>query len=167
MSSMKQTLVGAFKTKDLRDRLLFTLFMLIIFRVGASIPVPGIDRLAFTQLIQRFGTLGSMMDLMSGGALLSVSIFAMGVQPYINASIIMQLLTVAIPSLEDLSKEGETGRKKINRITRWVALGLATVQSVAFYLATRSAQVTGMSNFVNGAVVILSFVAGTSVNVDC
>ncbi len=163
MSNMKQTLISAFRTKDLRDRLIFTVLMLVVFRIGANIPVPGIDRLAFTELIQRFGTLGSMMDLMSGGALLSVSVFAMGVQPYINASIIMQLLTVAIPALEEMSKEGETGRKKIDRITRLLALVLATVQSVAFYLATRSAQVTGMSTFVNALVVILTFVAGTSV----
>ena len=85
MSNMKQTLISAFRTKDLRDRLIFTVLMLVVFRIGANIPVPGIDRLAFTELIQRFGTLGSMMDLMSGGALLSVSVFAMGVQPYINA----------------------------------------------------------------------------------
>ena len=121
---MLETLKRAWLVPDLRRRLLFTVLMIVIFRVGGNIPVPGIDRPAFTSLLQRFGQLGSLMDIMSGGALATVSIFAMGITPYINASIIIQLMTVAIPYLEQLSKEGE-GAEEINDcITRGGALAL-------------------------------------------
>ena len=110
MASMVGTLKNAFRVPELRKRMSFTLFIIILFRIGAHIPVPGIDRAAFTNLIRNFGQLGQMMDIISGGALTSVSIFSLGVQPYINASIIIQLLTVAIPALEELAKEGETVR---------------------------------------------------------
>ena len=122
MSSMVGTLKSAFRVPELRKRMIFTLIIVLLYRIGSHIPVPGIDRAAFTDLIRNFGQLGQMMDIISGGALTSVSIFALGVQPYINASIIIQLLTVAIPSLERMAKEGESGRKKIQKITRYLMI---------------------------------------------
>src|SRR5690554_5157539 len=119
MGGMIDTLKNAFKIPDLRKKLLFTLGMLIVYRVGVAVPVPGISSAAFTDLINRLGQLGSFLDIISGGALKQVSIFSMGITPYINASIIMQLLTVAIPALERLQKEGDEGRKKIQRYVRY------------------------------------------------
>lgn len=161
-NSMVGTLKNAWKVGELRKRLLFTLLIVVIYRIGSHIPVPGIDRLQFTNLIRNFGQLGQMMDIISGGALTSVSIFALGVQPYINASIIMQLLTVAIPSLEDMAKEGETGRKKIQKITRYMMMGLALLQSFAFWYATRSAGSELLPTALNAVLVIVTFTAGTS-----
>ena len=102
MSSMFETLRNAFKIPDLRKKMIFTIVMLIIYRIGIKVPVPGIDAAAFTSLLDRFGQLGSYLDIISGGAFKQVSIFSLGIIPYINASIIMQLLTVAIPALERL-----------------------------------------------------------------
>ena len=131
--------------------------------MGAHIPVPGINRVAFTNLINSFGQLGQMMDIISGGALASVSIFSLGVQPYITASIIIQLLTVAIPSLESLAQQGETGRKKIQKITRYTAVGLAAVMSFSFWFATRSASVSNLPMWLNAILVISTFTAGTMI----
>ncbi len=162
MGNMLETLKNAFKIPDLRKRLLFTIFMIVVFRIGGNMPVPGIDRQKFTQLIDQFGQLGALMDIMSGGALKAVSVFAMGIQPYINASIIIQLLTVAIPSLERLSKEGETGRKKIQQIVRITTVVLALAQAIAFWSATRSATAGVLPEWLNALVVIFSFSAGTA-----
>lgn len=163
MRNMIETFRNAFKIPELRKKMLYTLFIVILFRVGGNIPVPGIDRVAFTGLIQRFGQLGSMMDIMSGGALNSVSIFAMGITPYINASIIIQLLTVAIPALERMAREGETGRKKIQKITRITAGALALVQSVGFWFSIRPAASEFLPIWLNGIMVILTFTAGSMI----
>ncbi|NLL65850.1 MAG: preprotein translocase subunit SecY [Clostridiaceae bacterium] len=160
---MIETFRDGFRNPEIRKKMLYTIMIIILFRVGGNIPVPGIDRVAFTNLIERFGQLGSMMDIMSGGALKTVSIFAMGITPYINASIIIQLLTVAIPALERLAKEGETGRKKIQKITRITACGVALLQSIAFWYSTRSAGAATLPNWLNGILVILSFTAGSMI----
>ncbi|MGI6545037.1 MAG: preprotein translocase subunit SecY [Fastidiosipilaceae bacterium] len=160
MGNLIETFKNAFRIPELRKKILYTFFIVILFRIGGNIPVPGIDRVAFTDLINRFGQLGSMMDIMSGGALKSVSIFAMGITPYINASIIMQLLTVAIPALERLAKEGETGRKKIQKITRISAGALAVLQSVGFWFSIRPAASGYLPMWLNGIMVIMTFTAG-------
>lgn len=162
-TSMVGTLRRAWDAPELRRRILFTLFIIVVFRLGSHIPVPGVDRVAFTQLISNFGQLGQMMDIISGGALTSVSIFSLGVQPYITSSIIIQLLTVAIPALERLSQEGETGRKKINKITRYTTVGLAAVMSLSFWLATRSALDNTLPLWVNGLLAVSTFTAGTMI----
>jgi preprotein translocase subunit SecY len=159
---MIDTLKNAFKIPDLRKKLLFTLGMLIIYRVGVAVPVPGISAAAFTDLINRMGQLGSFLDIISGGAFKQVSIFAMGITPYINASIIMQLLTVAIPALERLQKEGDAGRKKIQRYVRYLTVGLALVQATAYWVATRSASSSTLPYALNAILVIVSFTAGTA-----
>lgn len=129
---MLSTLRNAWKVPDLRKRIIFTLFMVAIFRMGNFIPVPGIDTSKLVNLTQN-GSLFGFYDLISGGAFSRFSIFAMGVLPYINSSIIMQLLTIAIPSLESLSKEGEEGRKKIQQYTRYGAVILGVVQAFSTY----------------------------------
>ena len=162
MGSMIETLKNAWKIPDLRKKLLFTLAMMVVYRIGIRIPVPGINQEAFTALIERFGQLGSFLDIISGGAFKQVSIFAMGITPYVNASIIMQLLTVAIPALERLQKEGEEGRKKIQQIVRYVTVGLAMVQATAYWYATRTASSSTLPAFINAILVIVSFTAGTA-----
>jgi preprotein translocase subunit SecY len=113
----------------LRGRILLTIGMLILIRLGMFLPLPGIDRAAFSQSIQNSPLIG-FLDVFSGGGIAALGIFALGILPYINASIILQLLTSALPALENLQKnEGEAGRRKISQITRYVALGWAIVQS--------------------------------------
>ena len=130
---MLSTLRNAWRTPELRKRLLFTLFLVAIYRIGSHIPVPGVD----TTALQNYATAGTLMgfyDLISGGGFSRFNIFTMGVVPYINASIVMQLLTIAIPYLEQLSKEGEEGRKKIQNYTRYAAVGFALLQSFTTYI---------------------------------
>ncbi|MBI2863453.1 MAG: preprotein translocase subunit SecY [Chloroflexi bacterium] len=124
---MLQALLNAFKLPDLRRKLLFTFGILVIFRFVAHVPVPGINIAALEELFKNNALLG-MLDLFSGGALRNFSVAAMGVYPYITASIIMQLLVPVIPRLEALSKEGEAGRNKINQITHWLTVPLAALQ---------------------------------------
>ena len=118
------------KATDLRHRILFTLGLLIVYRLGTFIPVPGIDGAALREFMESAGQgIGGMVSMFTGGALGRMGIFALGIMPYISASIIVQLLTSMVPSLEQLKKEGEQGRKKINQYTRWGTVALATVQS--------------------------------------
>src|SRR6516225_4331638 len=119
------------KAKELRDRLLFTLGMLIVARLGTYIPMPGIDPAAIAQQInQQQGGLLDVFNVLAGGAVQRMAIFALGIMPYISASIIIQLMTTVIPELEALKKEGEAGRKMINQYTRYGTVGLAAVQAL-------------------------------------
>jgi len=121
---------------DLRRRLLFVLGALVVFRIGAHIPVPGIDSAVLAQLFeQQRGTILDMFNMFSGGALERFTVFALGIMPYISASIIMQLMTVVVPSLEQLKKEGEAGRRKITQYTRYGTVGLATFQAIGVAIA--------------------------------
>ncbi|MCX7203299.1 MAG: preprotein translocase subunit SecY, partial [Burkholderiales bacterium] len=124
------------KYGDLKRRLVFLLLALVVYRVGAHIPVPGIDPEQLSQLFksQSGGVLG-LFNLFSGGALSRFTVFALGIMPYISASIIMQLLTVVVPQLEALKKEGEAGRRKITQYTRWFTLALATFQAFGISIA--------------------------------
>src|SRR5690606_16147184 len=121
---------------ELRKRLLFTLGMLAVYRLGIFITTPGVDREAMKSYVQSSGGLLSLFNLFSGGALEQLSVFALGIMPYISASIILQLLTVVIPALEKLQKEGELGRRKITQYTRYGTIVLSVIQglSIAFYL---------------------------------
>ena len=131
---MLQTLINAWKIPDLRRRILFTLMMLVVFRFGAHIPVPYLSAEAMQAFLGNGTDLFSLFDVFTGGAFSNATVMAMGVSPYINASIIVQLLTVAIPSLERLAKEGVEGRKKINKITRYLGIALAFVQAAGLYV---------------------------------
>ena len=130
---MLSTLRNAWKIPDLRKRMVFTLFMVAIIRIGIFIPVPGVDASKILALTSNGGTLFSFYEMISGGAFSKFSIFAMGVGPYISASIIMQLLVIAVPSLEQLSKEGLEGRKKIQDLTRYASIVLGAIQAFGMY----------------------------------
>ncbi|MCP5137959.1 MAG: preprotein translocase subunit SecY [Gammaproteobacteria bacterium] len=133
---MGGALGGLGKLTELRQRLLFLLGALIVFRIGAHIPVPGINAAALADMFnQQRGTILDMFNMFSGGALQRFSLFALGIMPYISASIIMQLMAVVIPSLEQLKKEGEAGRRKITQYTRYGTVGLATFQSIGVAVA--------------------------------
>ncbi|MBR1796781.1 MAG: preprotein translocase subunit SecY [Clostridiales bacterium] len=161
MTGMFDTLVKAFRQPELKKKLLFTLLILGLYELGGLVPVPGINAAAFTQLVQNWGQIGAMMDIISGGGLYHCTIFAMGVTPYINASIIIQLLTVVIPYLENLSKEGESGRKKMSRINRFTAIGLAFLQACLFCYSARSTMITSIPKWLSAVLIIVSFTAGT------
>ena len=133
---MFKTIQNAWRIPDLRKKLLFTLLIIIAFRVGSVIPVPFLDMTALANAMspQNLGdSIFAYLNTLSGGAFSNATIFAMGVTPYINSSIIMQLLTVAIPPLERMAKEGEEGRKKIATITRYVTVGLGLLQGAAYF----------------------------------
>jgi preprotein translocase subunit SecY len=153
------TLRNAWKIPDLRFKMLFTLGMLIIYRLGSFIPVPGMNTDALAQLIESGGLLG-FFDVISGGAFKNFAVFAMNITPYINASIIMQLLTIAIPSLEALAKEGEEGRKKIAQYTRYGTVILALIQALALSYGLRGYLLrTDAASII---LVALSLTAGTA-----
>ena len=126
---MLQTIINAFKVKEIRRKVYMMLLLLLVFRIGCFIPVPGLEREQFANIISGNDFL-NLMSSITGGALSQGTIFALGIGPYINASIIMQLLSVGIPALERLSKQGEEGRKKIAQITRYVTILLALVQYI-------------------------------------
>jgi len=137
--------MGSGKLTELKQRLLFVLLALIVFRIGSFIPVPGIDPEALRVMFdQQRGTILDMFNMFSGGALKRLTIFALGVMPYISASIIMQLLSAVIPSLEQLRKEGESGRRKITKYTRYGTVVLATFQAVGVTIALQSQTVGGL-----------------------
>ncbi|MDQ7793432.1 MAG: preprotein translocase subunit SecY [bacterium] len=153
-----EALRSAFRIGDLRRRIFFTLWMFVVFRIGVYVPVPGVDSRAIADLVAE-GTLFGLLDLFSGGALSAFSVFAMSITPYINASIIMQLLTVVIPRLEQLAKEGEEGRKKITQYTRYATVGLAMVQAFGMSVGLRHAVVN--PTFFGLSLIALTLTAGT------
>ena len=156
---MLESIRRAWRLPDLRRRILYTLAMLLVFRVGTHVPVPGIDTAEIERLFKE-GTLFGMLDLFSGGALRTYSVFAMSITPYINASIIMQLLTLVIPRLEELQKEGEEGRKKITQYTRYLTVVLALIQALGMTMGLRSAVLR--PTWDSFAIIALSLTAGTA-----
>ena len=141
---MLKTLANAWKIPDLRKKILFTLLMIIVFRIGSVIPVPFLDMEALSQAMGDLTKNGSMfayLDTLSGGAFANATLFAMGVTPYINSSIIIQLLSVAIPALERMAKEGEEGRKKLATITRYFTVGLGLIQGLAYFFFLKQSNV--------------------------
>ena len=156
-----QSLVNAWKLPELRAKVLFTAAMIAIYRFGAHVPVPGIDIDALEQFFaEGGGGVIGFLDLFSGGALERVALFALGIMPYITASIIMQLLTVVIPKLEELAKEGEQGQKQITKYTRWLTVVLSTIQAVG-YLTLFSTQGALIDlTWWSGALIVVSLVAG-------
>ena len=139
---MLQTLINAFKVKEIRKKVYMMLLLLLIFRIGCYVPVPGLDRQVFGELFTGEGANDflTLMSSITGGALAQGTVFALGIGPYINASIIMQLLCVGIPALERLSKQGEEGRKQISQITRYVTILLAVIQSVGIIISFANSQ---------------------------
>ena len=166
---MLETLRNAWKVPDLRKKILYTLLMLVIFRLGSVIPVPWLDSTVVSNWIAGNGTgstLFNLLDTFSGGSLSNATIFAMSITPYINSSIIMQLLCVAIPALERMSKEGEEGRKKITKITRYVTVALSALQAWGLALTLNNqgavSNVSGIPHWLVMLTIIVSFTAGTA-----
>ena len=158
---MLKTLQKAFKIPDLRKKLIFTFFVLIVFRIGSNIPVPGMNIEAIGQIMEQTGGAFGLYDLISGGALSNFTLFALGVTPYITASIILQLLAVAIPSLEDLQKSGEEGKKKISAWTRYLAVVLALMQASVLSIGMFKDALLS-SSVLSTIAVILTLTAGTT-----
>ncbi len=163
---MFQTLKNAWHMPELRKKILYTLFILLIFRFGSCIPVPFIDTTLLAQYFEQASVGGSMLgylDMFTGGGLSQATIFAMSITPYINASIILQLLTVAIPALERMVKDGgEEGRKKIASWTRYLAVILGLLQGFSYYALLRSQGILSNTGALAGAAIILTFTAGTA-----
>ena len=160
---MFQTIRNAWKIVDLRKKLIYTFILLAIFRLGSCIPVPLLDPAQMKALFT--GTENSMfgfLDLMSGGAFQNATIFAMGITPYINSSIIMQLLCVAIPALERMQKEGEEGRKKIAQLMRYGTVVLALVQAIGLYFLLKSFSAVSNPGWASAVVIVTTFTAGTA-----
>src|SRR4029077_4686380 len=167
--------IRAFRTPDLRRKLLFTLFIIAVFRMGASLPTPGISEKNVNFCIglaaQSGGSVYQLVNLFSGGALLKLTVFALGIMPYITASIIMQLLAVVIPRLETLQDEGQSGTAKITQYTRYLTVGLAILQSTGIVALARSGRLfSGFSRslLVNDSVftvvtMVITMTAGTAV----
>lgn len=169
---MFQTIKNAWKIADLRKKLLFTLLIIVVFRIGATIPVPFLNGEALAALMDPLmnpstqsgigDTLLGFLNVMSGGAFGNATLFAMSITPYINASIIMQLLTVAIKPLERMAKEGEEGRKKIGTITRYVTVVLGLIQGTAFYFYLRNTNADASGNALPGFIVDDPFRSGAT-----
>ena len=165
---MFNTIRNAWRIPDVRKKLLYTLLIIIVFRFGSVIPAPFLDAAALSELMANAGQNSALgyINMLTGGAFSYASLFAMGITPYINSSIIMQLLTIAIPPLERLAKEGEEGRKKIATITRYVTVVLGLIQGVAYYFYLRTngivAYTDGFAGVFVAVVIVLTFTAGTA-----
>lgn len=177
---MLSAFLSAFRTPDLRKKLLFTIGIIAIYRLGAALPSPGVSYTNVQKCIDATqGTTGvlNLLNLFSGGALLQLSVFALGIMPYITASIILQLLTVVIPRLEQLRKEGQAGQAKITQYTRYLTLGLGVLQASAFVALARSGQLfqnqcdqfpiipqdTGIPDWLTLSILVMTMTAGTGV----
>ena len=157
---MWRAIINAFRIKEIRNKIFFTLGILALYRFGSHITVPGVDPTAITEQVQS-GLLG-MLDLFSGGALERIAVFSLGIMPYITATIIMQLLQVVIPKLAQLAKEGETGRRKINQISRYMTTGLALIQSVAMVFYFRNFNAIPKFDAMHVILIIITLTAGTT-----
>lgn len=171
---MIRTLINSWKVPELRKKLLFTILIIVVFRIGSVIPVPFLNVDALAGMMESLGGGGAILaylDTLSGGAFAQATIFAMSVSPYINASIIMQLMTVALPYLENLQKEGEEGRKKMTAITRYLTIAIGLMQGTMFYFLLKRGSYMGQSvvrytegfaGIFTGIVIVLTFTAGTA-----
>ena len=160
---MFKTFRQALHIEDIRKKLLYTFMMLIVIRIGSQLPTPGVD----PTFIQQFfaantGEAFNLFNAFTGGSFEQMSVFALSITPYITSSIIMQLLTIAIPKLEEMHKDGEEGRKKIAAMSRYLTVGLALIQSVAMAVGFGRQGLLIEYNFVNAAIVVLTLTAGSA-----
>ena len=160
---MLETLRNAFKIEDIRKRIGYTFLMLIVIRIGSQLPIPCVNSEVFANwFANQGGDAFSFLDAITGGSFYQMSVFALNITPYITSSIIIQLLTIAIPKLEELQKDGEEGRKKINRYTKMLTIVLALVEGIGIYLSYKSAGIFVDNSFLTGLLVVTGLVAGTS-----
>ena len=162
---MFKTIKNALKTPEVRKKLLYTLILIVIFRFGCYITVPGVDTFALSEQMQSAtGSLVGLIDTISGGAFSKLSIFSMTITPYITASIVIQLLAMIIPSLEKMMKEGgEVGKQKINKYTKLVTLVLALIEAIGIYISYGTTGIFINPGFVTGSIVVLSLITGTAI----
>lgn len=160
---MLETLRNAFRVKDIRDRILFTFLMLIVIRIGSQLPVPGVNGEVFKSWFESQAAGLGFFDAITGGSFLSMSVFALNITPYITSSIIMQLLTIAIPALEEMQKDGEDGRKKIAEITRYLTIGLALFESSAMTYGFWKSGYLLEKNALTVVTVVTALTAGSAV----
>ncbi|MBI4129941.1 preprotein translocase subunit SecY [Candidatus Roizmanbacteria bacterium] len=160
MPSILAPIAHILKTPELKRKIYFTAFILLVFRLFAYVPVPGVDTVRLRSFFSENQFL-ALLDMFSGGTLINFSVMALGLNPYINASIILQLLTIVFPSLEELSKEGEQGREKINQYTRFLTIPLALVQSFGMYMLLKSQGVISVLPPLSLAALIITMAAGT------
>ena len=160
---MLKTVRRAFRIDDIRRRILYTFAMLIVVRLGSVLPTPGVDPAFIQQFVEtNLGDAFNLIEAFTGGSLSRFSIFALSITPYITSSIIMQLLTIAIPKLEEMQKEGEEGRKKIAAITRYVTVALALIESTALAVGFGRQGLLEEYNFVSCAIVVCTLTAGSA-----
>ena len=164
---MLESIKNIFSVKDIRKKLLFTLLILVLFRIGTFITIPGLDKIAINeQLGASTNGLTTMINLISGGAFSRLSIFSMTIGPYITASIVLNLLQFVIPSLERLAKEGETGRKKLNKYTKYLTIAFAIIEGLGLYFTYDAYLLTpltyGAGKYLGLILFIVSLMAGTS-----
>lgn len=160
---MLQTLRNAFKIKDIRNKIFYTFMMLVVVRLGSQLPIPGVDRTYFANwFAQQVGDAFNFFDAFTGGSFEEMSIFALNITPYITSSIIIELLTIAIPKLEEMQKDGEEGRKKLTAITRYVTVGLALLESVAMVIGFGRQGLIPDMNAMSVITVVVSLTAGSA-----
>lgn len=160
---MLQTLRNAFKIKDIRNKIFYTFMMLVVVRLGSQLPIPGVDRTYFANWFARqVGDAFNFFDAFTGGSFEEMSIFALNITPYITSSIIIELLTIAIPKLEEMQKDGEEGRKKLTAITRYVTVGLALLESVAMVIGFGRQGLIPDMNAMSVITVVVSLTAGSA-----
>ena len=160
---MFQTLRNAFKVKDIRSKIFYTFFMLVVVRLGSQLPIPGVDRSYFANWFsQQVGDAFNFFDAFTGGSFEEMSIFALNITPYITSSIIIELLTIAIPKLEEMQKDGEEGRKKLTAITRYVTVGLALLESIAMVIGFGRQGLIPDMTAMNVITVVVSLTAGSA-----
>lgn len=161
---MFKTIKNALKTPDVRKRILYTLLLIVVFRLGCYITVPGVNSIALNEAMGTNTGISGLIDIISGGAFSRFSVFAMSISPYITASIVIQLLAMIIPSLERLTKEGgEEGKRKINKYTKILTIVLALVEAIGLFLSYKSSGIFIDTKFQTSAMVVISLVAGTSI----
>lgn len=166
---MLQTLRDSFKNPELRKKILYTIFILVIFRIGSAVVAPFIDAAAVKAVIGDSNNFFGLLNTFSGGAFGNATLFALSISPYITAQIIIQLLTIAIPVLERMAKEGETGRRKINKITKYTTIGMSLLQAFGYYTIVRanggiaSEFMSGWQSYFVAAVIILTLTAGAGI----
>ena len=161
---MFKTIANALKTPEVRKRLLYTLLLIVVFRLGCYITVPGVDNIALNEAMSSADGIAGLINIISGGAFSRFSVFAMSISPYITASIVIQLLAMIIPALERLTKEGgEEGRKKINKYTKMLTIVLALVEAIGIFLSYSSSGIFVDTSFQTAAVVVVALVAGTAI----
>ncbi len=161
---MFDSVKNAFRIKDIRNKLFFTFLMIVLIRFGCQLPIPGVDRSYFAEWFSSYSNDAfNFFSAFTGGSFENMSIFALSITPYITSSIIIQLLTIAIPALEEMHKDGEDGRKKITQITRYTTVGLALIESIAMTVGFGSSGLLEEANFLNGLTVVVALVAGSAI----